>query len=33
MELIEEVIEDPNCVFIFPEPAKVQDPLIRIEDG
>lgn len=33
MELIDEVIDDPQCVFLFPEPAKIQNPLIRIEDG
>ena len=33
MELVEEVIEDPTCVFIFPSPDKLRPPLLRIEDG
>jgi ATP-binding cassette subfamily F protein 3 len=33
MELVEEVIEDPSCVFIFPSPDKLRPPLLRIEDG
>lgn len=33
MELVEEVIEDPSCVFIFPTPDKLRPPLLRIEDG
>lgn len=31
MELIEEVIEDPTCVFIFPSPDKLRPPCLRIE--
>lgn len=30
MELVEEVIEDPTCVFIFPTPDKLRPPLLRI---
>ena len=33
MELVEEVIEDPTCVFIFPTPDKLRPPLLRIEEG
>ncbi len=33
MELVEEVIEDPSCVFIFPSPDKLRPPLLKIEDG
>ena len=33
MEMVEEVIEDPSCVFIFPSPDKLRPPLLRIEDG
>jgi ATP-binding cassette subfamily F protein 3 len=33
MDLIDEVIEDPSCVFIFPEPEKLRPPLLRIEEG
>lgn len=33
MERIDEVIEDPTCVFIFPNPDKLRPPLLRLEDG
>lgn len=33
MELIDEVVEDPSCVFIFPTPDKLRPPLLKIEDG
>ena len=33
MDLIDEVIDDPSCVFIFPEPEKLRPPLLRIEEG
>jgi len=33
MELVEEVIEDPTCVFIFPTPDKLRPPLLKVEDG
>lgn len=33
MELIDDIIEDPSCVFIFPTPEKLRPPLMRIEDG
>ena len=33
MELVEEIIEDPSCVFIFPSPDKLRPPLLKIEDG
>lgn len=33
MDLIDEVIEDPNCVFIFPSPEKLRPPLLKIEEG
>ena len=33
MELIEEVVEDPSCVFIFPTAEKLRPPLLRIEEG
>jgi len=28
MELIDEVIDDPSCVFIFPTPEKLRPPLL-----
>lgn len=33
MELIDEVVEDPSCVFIFPAPEVLRPPLLKIEDG
>ena len=33
MELIEEVLEDPTCVFQFPDMEKLAPPLLRIDDG
>ena len=33
MEIIEEVLEDPTCVFQFPEMEKLNPPLLRIDDG
>ena len=33
MELIDEVLEDPTCVFQFPEMEKLSPPLLRIDDG
>jgi ATP-binding cassette subfamily F protein 3 len=33
MELVEEILEDPSCVFIFPNPDKLRPPLLKIEDG
>lgn len=33
MEIVEEIIEDPSCIFIFPTPDKLRPPLLKIEDG
>ena len=33
MDLIEDVLEDPSCHFIFPQVEKVSPPLLRIDDG
>ena len=33
MELVEEIIEDPTCIFIFPTPDKLRPPLLKVEDG
>lgn len=33
MDLIDEVLEDPNCVFIFPNPEKLRPPMLKIEEG
>jgi ATP-binding cassette subfamily F protein 3 len=33
MEIINEVLDDPTCVFEFPNPDKLRPPLLRVEDG
>lgn len=33
MDMVEEVLKDPTCVFVFPEPEKMRPPLLKIEDG
>ena len=33
MANIEEIVEDPTCVFIFPTPEKLRPPLLKIEEG
>ncbi|OMJ95296.1 hypothetical protein SteCoe_1353 [Stentor coeruleus] len=33
MEIIDEVLEDPTCVFQFPDMEKLSAPLLRIDDG
>jgi len=33
MELVEEIMDDPTCVFRFPTPEELQPPLLKIEDG
>lgn len=30
---IEEILEDPTCVFMFPSPEKLSPPLLKIEEG
>jgi len=33
MDLIDEVLSDPECVFIFPTPEVLRPPLLKIEEG
>lgn len=33
MDVIEEVISDPTCVFIFPNPEKLSPPLLRLDEA
>jgi len=33
MELVEEIMNDPTCVFNFPTPEQLNPPLLKIEDG
>lgn len=33
MDQIEEILEDPTCVFEFPTPEKLRPPMMQIDDG
>jgi len=33
MDVVEEVIYDPTCVFIFPNPEKISPPLLRMDEA
>jgi ATP-binding cassette, subfamily F, member 3 len=33
MDLVEEVLADPTCTFIFKTPEKIMPPLLKIEEG
>jgi len=33
MDMIEEILEDPTCIFVFPTPEKLSPPLLKIEEG
>jgi len=33
MDVIKEILEDPTCVFNFPEPELLHPPLLKIEEG
>jgi ATP-binding cassette subfamily F protein 3 len=33
MDVIEEVISDPTCVFIFPNPEKLSPPVLRLDEA
>jgi len=33
MELIDEVIDDPSCIFLIPNPDKLRPPMLKIEEG
>jgi len=30
---IDDILEDPTCVFMFPNPEKLSPPLLKIEEG
>lgn len=30
---IDDILEDPTCVFMFPTPEKLSPPLLKIEEG
>lgn len=33
MDAIEDIFEDPSCIFIFPTPEKLRPPLLKIDEG
>ena len=33
MEIVEEILEDPTCIFIFPEPTKINPPVLRLDNA
>jgi ATP-binding cassette, subfamily F, member 3 len=33
MDIIEEVITDPECVFIFPTPEKISPPFLKLDEA
>ena len=33
MELVEEILEDPTCIFVFPEPEKINPPILRLDNA
>jgi len=33
MKHIEEIVDDPTCIFIFKEPEILRPPIIKIDDG
>lgn len=32
IELVEEVMKDPTCVFMFPNPEKISPPIMRLDE-
>ena len=32
MEIVEEKIEDPTCIFIFPEPTKINPSVLLLDN-
>jgi len=33
MDMVEEVVSDPTCLFIFPNPDKISPPLLRLDEA
>lgn len=33
MDVIEDIITDPTCVFIFPDPEKLSPPILRLDEA
>lgn len=32
MEIVEEILEDPTCIFVFPVPEKLNPPVLRLDN-
>ena len=33
MEIVEEILQDPSCIFVFPEPTKINPPVLRLDNA
>lgn len=33
MDIIEDIIYDPTCVFIFPNPEKLPSPMLKLDEA
>ena len=33
IDLVEEIMQDPTCVFIFPNPEKISAPILRLDEA
>jgi ATP-binding cassette subfamily F protein 3 len=33
IELVDEIIADPTCIFIFPNPEKISPPMLRLDEA
>jgi ATP-binding cassette, subfamily F, member 3 len=33
IELVEEIMQDPTCVFIFPNPEQISPPILRLDEA
>jgi len=33
IELVDEVMKDPTCVFMFPNPEKISPPIMRLDEA
>jgi ATP-binding cassette subfamily F protein 3 len=33
IDLVDEVLMDPSCVFIFPNPEKISPPILRLDEA
>lgn len=33
MDVIEDIITDPTCIFIFPNPEKLSPPMLRLDEA